>query len=202
MGIEQNTLQSAVFTNGKIEVVEEPPQIIAHRPDLAKGDGTVPEVSAFPPEFTPQQVFIARSVAEKHGSLQNQEWILDDLGQILANYQFDLTKIKGKGRNAGQKAIAVSLEDINFAGEPIVIKARGIGVPSSAQRKAEVTCVSEEKEPLNFDFEAKGQDWELQIQDLSSGLYRITVTAENTGAAPVTPVHDLFEVSNKADYQS
>ena len=198
VGIEQNTLQSAVLQDGKIEVVEDLPKIIEHRPDLIGGDGTVPEISARPPEFKPQQAFLVRSVAETHGSLQNQDWILDDLQQILANYQFDDTAVRGKQRNAGQKAIALTLEDIYFADEPIIIKARGIGLPPSAQLKAEITCVSEQKE----DFEAKGKEWELQINHLLPGLYRITVTAENTGGTPVTPVNDIFEVGNKSDYQS
>lgn len=42
--------------------------------------------------------------------------------------------------------------------------------------------------------------WELEVENLEPGLYRVTVAAETSGDNFVTPVSDLFEVGNKSDY--
>jgi hypothetical protein len=197
VGINQTTLQSATFLKGKIDTVGDLPPIIQNNPGLAEGDGTVPEVSAYPPEFTGQQVLIASSIAEKHGSLQNQSQILTDLLQRLQNSQFDLRVARGRG----QKAIDLTLDDLYFADEPVIVTAKETGISASNSLKAEITCVSDKREPINLDFEGSGQKWELTIEKLPPGLYRIKVKAENSSNSPTTPVNDLFEVGNKSDYQ-
>jgi hypothetical protein len=206
VGINQTTLQSAKLLNGQIKVIGELnkdrsniqdfPPIVQNNIGLAEGDGTVPELSAYPPEFTPQQILIASSIAEKHGSLQNQRQILTDLLQRIQNAQFDLRVARGRG----QKAIDLTLEDIYFTDEPIIINAKETGISASNKLKAEITCVSQQKEPINLDFQGEEQEWELEVKNLQPGLYRIKVEAENSSNPPTTPVNDLFEVGNKSDY--
>jgi hypothetical protein len=198
LGINQTTLQSAILNQGKIETGEDLPPIIQNNPGLAEGDGTVPEVSAYPPEFTGQQILIASAIAEKHGSLQNQSQILTDLLQRLQNSQFDLRIARGRG----QKAIDLTLEDLYFADEPVIITAKEIGISASNSLKAEITCVSNHRQPLNLEFTGSGQKWELAIEKLPPGLYRLKVEAENSSNSPTTPVNDLFEVGKKSDYGS
>ncbi|PSB43223.1 lecithin--cholesterol acyltransferase [Cyanosarcina cf. burmensis CCALA 770] len=197
VGINQTTLQSAIFLNEKIDAIQDLPPIIQNNPGLAKGDGTVPEVSAYPPEFTGQQVLIASSIAEKHGSLQNQSQILTDLLQRLQNSQFDLKVARGRG----QKAINLTLEDIYFTDEPVIINAKEIGISASNKLNAEITCLSEKRESINLGFEGSAQEWKLIVNNLQPGLYRIKVEAENSSNPPTTPVNDLFELGNKSDYQ-
>ena len=200
VGIEQKTFQSAILQAGKIEIVEDLPGIIANRVDLIGGDGTVPEISAFPPEFKSQQILLIRSVAEKHGALQNQDWILDDLQQNLERYQFDDSNVKGKARNAGKQVISLILEDVYFTDEPVVIKAQEIGRSASNKLTAEIFNLTT-KETLERDFASTEKKvWQLNIDPLPAGLYRITVKAETSNNTPVTPVNDLFEVGNKSDY--
>jgi hypothetical protein len=193
VGIRQTTLQSAMLEKGEITTVEDLPQIIENRPDLEGGDGTVPEISAYPPEFDPNQIFIARSIAEKHGGLQAQEQILDDIKEILEKYQFDTRGVRGRG----QKAIDLTLEDIYFTDEIVTITAKS-NIAASNKLKATITCVSEEREPISFDFQGQDNNWTLEVKDLQPGLYRITV--EDKSSSETTPVNDLFEVGNKSDY--
>ena len=200
VGIEQKTFQSAILEDDKIAVVEDLPAIIASQPNLAKGDGTVPEISAFPPEFKKKQAFLIRSVAETHGALQNQDWILDDIQQILERDHFDATGVRAKTRNAGKQAIALLLDDVYFTGEPVIIGAREIGRVASNKLTAEIINLETEAKTIR-DFTNKAEKaWELQIVNLTPGLYRITVTAESS--ATVSTVSDLFEVGDRSDYDS
>ena len=198
LGIEQKTFQSAILEDNKIEVVEDLPAIIADQPSFATGDGTVPEISAFPPEFKKRDAFLIRSVGESHGALQNQDWILDDIQQILERYQFDARRV----RNAGQQAISLLLEDVYFTGEPVIIKANEIGRVPSNKLTAEIVNVKT-KATLTQDLTNTGEKaWELKVENLTPGLYRAIVTAEISGDNSVTPVSDLFEVGDKSDYGS
>ena len=194
VGIRQTTLQSAVLDNGEVTAVKDLPEVIKGRVDLEGGDGTVPEISAYPPEFDPNQIFIARSIAEKHGALQAQKQILEDIKEILERYQFDTRAVRGRG----QKAIDLMLEDIYFTDETVEVTAKS-NIASSSTLTADITCISKKRElePLHV----KGQDniWKFEVKDLQPGLYRITV--EDKGSSQTTPVNDLFEVGNKSDYQ-
>jgi hypothetical protein len=198
LGIRQTTFQSAVLDNGKVTTIEALPEIIKDRRDLASGDGTVPEFSAYPPEFDPSLIFIARSIAEKHGALQGQEQILEDIKEILEKYQFDTSKIRGSVRGKGQKAINLILEDIYFTDETVTITAKS-NIAAANTLTAEIICVSETRDLINRDFQGQDNIWTLELNNLPTGLYRITVSDKNN---ETTPVNDLFEVGNKSDYQA
>lgn len=201
VGIRQTTFQSAVLEDGKITTFEELPDVIRGRTDLEGGDGTVPEISAYPPEFTREQMFVARSISEKHGGLQAQEQILEDIGEILGRYQFDTSKLKGVRQSRGQKAIALMpLEDIYFTDEVIKLTAKS-NIAANSTLIAEINSISELKEPVSISEEFKSQDhtWTLEIQDLPAALYQIKVSSKNS-SDEATPVNDLFEVGNKSDY--
>ena len=203
LGIRQTTFQSAVLEGDKITTYEKLPEIIKGRVDLEGGDGTVPEFSAYPPEFSPNNLFLARLIADKHGALQAQEQILEDITEILGRYQFDTSKIKGaKGaeRGRGQKAIdLMALEDIYFTDEVIKITAKS-KIADSNTLIAEITCVSYSGEAKSFEFQGKNNIWQLEIEGLPTGLYQIVVSDRNGNET--TPVNDLFEVGNKSDYSS
>ena len=200
VGIRQTTFQSAVLEDGEVTTLEELPDVIKGRVDLDGGDGTVPEISAYPPEFSPEQIYLARSIADKHGALQAQKQILEDIGEILGRYQFDTSKIKGVRQSRGQKAIALMpLEDIYFTDEVIKLTAKS-NIASDSTLVVEINSISELEQPVSKSEEIKGQDntWTLEIKDLPAGLYQIKVSSKNGDAA--TPVNDLFEVGNKSDY--
>jgi triacylglycerol esterase/lipase EstA (alpha/beta hydrolase family) len=187
-GIQQPTLQSAELINGQLKVSEQLPKILQTRPDLADGDGTVPQVSAIPIELS--NSFNNNFIAETHGSLQNQSQILEDLRNRLELSQFDASTVR-----APQTAISLALEDLYLA-EPIAMRARVISTPGlvTGKLKAEIASVWGDRPTLQIDFEQREQEWVLAIDDLRSGLYRVTVHTENTSDRAPTPVHDVFEV--------
>ena len=188
-GIQQPTLQSAQLLNGQLTVSEQLPNILQNRPDLSDGDGTVPQVSAIPIELSGS--FNNCFIAERHGSLQNQSQILEDLRNRLELSQFDAATVR-----ASQTAISLALDDLYLVDEPVAMRARVISTPGlvTGKLKAEITSVSDEQPALNLDFEEREQEWVLAIDNLPSGLYRVTVQTENTSVQAPPPVHDLFEV--------
>lgn len=188
-GIQQPTLQSAQLLNGQLTVSEQLPKILQNRPDLSDGDGTVPQVSAIPIELSSS--FNNSFIAERHGSLQNQSQILEDLRNRLELSQFDLGTVRSI-----QTGISLALEDLYLADEAIIIRARVISTPGlvTGKLKAEITSVSEQRPTLNLNFEEREQEWVLAIDDLPPGLYRVKVQAEDSSPQAPTPVHDLFEV--------
>ena len=187
-GIQQPTLQSAELINGKIVASETLPAVLKNRPDLIDGDGTVPQVSAFPIELS--NSLNTHYIAEKHSSLQSQPQILEDLRERLSVSQFNASSVR-----APQGAISVSLDDAYLADEPIVLRSRLLGnaALSATGLNAEITMVSGDAavksiaQPLVQTAEG---DWELAIE-LPVGVYRVTVAADGEG---VSVVHDVFEV--------
>ncbi len=82
VGVQQPTLQSAQFNKkqGELTVSRDLPRIMSQLDHLADGDGTVPQISAFPIEFSDRDVLdIPSFIAESHGSLQSQSDILLNL---------------------------------------------------------------------------------------------------------------------------
>ena len=188
VGVQQPTLQSAVLLDGKLSASEDLPEILQSRPDLSDGDGTVPRISAIPIELS--NSFDNNFIAETHGSLQNQNQILDDLLNRLKLSQFDLGAVR-----ASSSAISVSLDDLYLTSEPIKMRARVISnSPGFGKLKATITSVSYEGTFINLDFKRQEKEWVLAIDDLKPGLYRLQVATENSGEQFPTPVHDLFEV--------
>ncbi len=177
VGVQQPTLQSAELRDSKIVVSKTLPIIMSGLNHLADGDGTVPQISAFPIEFSDRDVLeIPSFIAESHGSLQNQSDILLNLLnklQIAQSPSGTIEDIRGRGKEAGRaiqatKGISLSLEDLYLPNEPIVITARVNPDHSAfARLKARIDCVSAEKPPLNLDFEAQDNKWVLKQDDVT-----------------------------------
>ena len=207
VGIQQPTLQSAELKNGKIEVSRDLPRIMQGKnlDHLADGDGTVPQISAFPIEFSDQDVLeIVSFVAEKHGMLQNQE---DILLSLLNKFQLaetigNIEDIRGRGDEKARsvratRGISLDLEDSYYQDEAITIKAQVNGDTDFSTLKATIESLSNAKPALNLDFETNGSGFVIKPEnlELDSGLYRITVQTDNTAENSPSAVHDLFAVT-------
>ena len=211
VGVQQPTLQSAEFTEGKITVSRELPFVIKNRnlESLADGDGTVPQISGFPIEFSDRDVLeIPSFIAEAHGSLQNQPDILLNLLNKLQISQATgetLEDIRGRGdeksRNirAGRKGLSLFLEDLYLNNEPIIIKAKANPDNSDfGSLKGLITCVSDRRPNVEINFVGNSDQWLSNSESLSldPGLYRIQVSLEKKGEDSPNPVKDLFEVAD------
>jgi hypothetical protein len=208
VGVQQPTLQSAELKDGKIIVSNTLPIIMSGLDRLANGDGTVPQISAFPIEFSDRDLLeIPSFIAETHGSLQNQSDILLNLLnklQIAQSAAGTIEDIRGRGKeesrsiNKGKQGISLSLDDLYLKEEPIVIKAR-VNPDNSAfgSLKAQIEGVSDGTISLHLDFENQGSEWVLKPEELNlaSGLYRIKVETDNRDRNAPNGVCDLFEVA-------
>ncbi len=185
-GVQQPTPQSAELVNGKLIPSETLPAVLKNRPDLMDGDGTVPQISAFPIELSNR--LNTQYIAEKHSALQGQPQILEDIRERLSVSQFDASSVR-----APQGAISVSLDDAYWVDEPIVLRSRLLGNAALTAMgvNAEIMAVSGERKSIVQPLVQAGDgSWELAIE-LPVGVYRVTVAADGEG---VSPVHDVFEV--------
>ena len=195
VGTQQPTMQSVSLENGQLSVNSTLPSGID--PELGSGDGTVPYLSAIPIELS--QEYRETYIAERHGSLQNNPRVLQELRERLRGTQIrSLTEIRGPEVSpaaAERAAISLGLDDLYLADEPVKLSARLIhGDQRFGGLKAEITSVTGDGQSLNLEFHQKGQDWELLLDDLAAGLYRVRVHTDSSSSEAPSPVQDLFEV--------
>ncbi|NET56769.1 MAG: hypothetical protein F6K47_11565 [Symploca sp. SIO2E6] len=196
VGTQQPTMQSVSLENGQLLVNSTLPKGIDL--ELASGDGTVPYLSAIPIELS--QEYRETYIAERHGSLQNNPRVLQELRDRLKATQIKSFDIRGPEVSpaaAERAAISLGLDDLYLADEPVRLSARLIhGEQRFGNLKAEITSVTGDVKPLNLEFQQQGQDWELLLDDLAAGLYRVRVHTDSSNSEAPTPVQDLFEVAD------
>ena len=178
VGTHQPTKQSARLYEGRV-IVEE-----SYMGEDMSGDGTVPYVSATPAEYNDTPMY----AATRHGSLQNADATLVQLNGILTSFYIDLDRFRKGDTSPGLGHISLDLEDMYWAGQPIVMRAR-------ADREVEgleVTLVDADtggevaRRPLVGD----GSGWQRgEFGEVKAGYYRVGVSGES-----LAPAADIFEV--------
>ena len=113
VGIEQQTNLTARLSGGSVVMQED------YKGTVYGGDGTVPRFSAIPPEMSVNPT--AMYAATQHGSLQNADAVIDDLVGVLSGFGFNLVPFD---QVQIQTPVALKVEDVFFAGEPVVVHAR------------------------------------------------------------------------------
>jgi hypothetical protein len=115
-----------------------------------------------------------------------------------------LDEIRAPGESAAaadRPAIALDLEDLYAAGEPVTLRARLVnveGAPGALQARIEPTTAPSAASPSARRFTEAQDGWTLQVEGLPPGLYRVQVRTEKAGPLAPPPVHDLFEVGEAA----
>jgi pimeloyl-ACP methyl ester carboxylesterase len=194
VGVGQTTLQSAVLAGDVLTASARMPDWVKNKAAHAGGDGTVPRASAVPLEFSAEA--LESYVGERHGSLQRNEYVLDDFCERLRTMQAGgLEEFRGPIKAARQRrTIDLQVEDLFLPGEPVLIRARmSDGGALAGGLVAKVTPVVGEPRELRFGDGTDG--WELKLEGLAAGLYRVWVRGEMGGAAAPTPVREVFEVA-------
>jgi hypothetical protein len=203
VGTCQTTMQSAVLTGGGVTVSPELPSWID--PLLSDGDGTVPRASAIPIELS--DAYQDSFVPERHGSLQCNPSVLDDVRGRLEQMQVrGLREIRTPDESnttpTKRPAIALDLDDLYLAAEPVILHARLVnlhGSPTIVRAKIELVNAPTAVSGPAFEFtETNDGDWTLEVEGLTSGLYRVEVRTAQAGPSAPPPVHDLFEVAGPA----
>jgi pimeloyl-ACP methyl ester carboxylesterase len=198
VGTVQPTMQSATFDGHAVKIFADLPPIIDSL--LAEGDGTVPRASAIPIELSNSDR--ATFVPEHHGSLQCNLSVLNDVRGRLEQMQavgLDAVRAPGKEPIAPEgSGIALSLEDLYTADEPVTICARTVNARvETSPLRALIEAIDA---PENASRElVQGLDekngWSFNLVGLSPGLYRVQIRASEEGPFAPPPVQDLFEIA-------
>jgi len=204
VGTRQPTLQSAVLAGGRVTAGAELPSWID--PLLTDGDGTVPRASAIPIELS--DAYRDSFVPERHGSLQCNRSVLDDVRGRLEQMQVrGLRAVRGPEESpaaAERPAIALDLDDLYVAGEPVTLRAGLVnaqGAPGPLRARIEPVAVSSAGATVAaaaLEFTEGPDGWTLAPEELPPGLYRVEVRTAKAGPLAPPPVHDLFEVVETA----
>ncbi|TBA29347.1 lipase/acyltransferase domain-containing protein [Rhizobium ruizarguesonis] len=196
VGTRQPTKQSAILKDGKVIVGLAMPSWIDA--GLDGGDGTVPRASAIPIELSDS--YRNSFVPERHGSLQCNRSVLDDVkGRLEQTQVRDMRKIRGpedRILTTGQAALSLDLEDLYLADEPITFRAKLLDAKNAFGKvHALIEPVDALVSRQNIDFVEAEDGWAVTLDGLPPGLYRIHVRTAEGGPLAPHPVRDLFEVA-------
>src|SRR5262249_15205855 len=195
VGTQQPTLQSAALTNGQLMMSRQLPAEIDVL--LDDGDGTVPYLSAIPIELSHE--YRESFIAERHGSLQNNRHLLNDVRNRLHRMQIQgLGAIRGaeiSREAAGRAAISVDLDDLYLADEPVELRARLVNMRVHPRALiARIEPIAAAGSTIEAEFPEVDDRWVLAADALPPGLFRVEVRTRESGPQAPSPVHDLLEV--------
>ncbi len=175
IGWEQPTVQSAVRAREGVRLL----RTIEGQDE--QGDGTVPRVSAQPPEWTdPAQGMFT---PETHASLQNHPAVLDHLRGVLTAGALDL----GRRR---LPAVSIDIADLFAEQEPVVM--RGRAEVRTARLQVDVTDTDSGQAVGAVELGRPDSDgWRAaELAPLPPGIYRARLSSPADRAA----VTDVFAV--------
>ncbi len=192
VGTRQKTFQFAELSGTDITLGWEVPSWIG-ADYLGYGDGTVPRISAIPIELSGD--YRETYIAERHGSLQNNQSILYDLIERLKQMQATTKEIRGSDPALEKPSLSLEIDDLYLQSEPIELRAEIFKSDYSSGLEAFIEPVNLDAESKTFAFQKQDNQWTLVIDNLEPGLYRIEVRPSQLGAGSLQSVHDIFEVA-------
>ncbi|AWN52183.1 lecithin--cholesterol acyltransferase [Methylobacterium sp. 17Sr1-1] len=200
VGTRQPTSQSAVLKDRRVAASLEVPSWMD--PTLADGDGTVPRASAIPIELS--DAYRDSFVPERHGSLQCNRSVLDDLrGRLEQTQVRGLREIRAPVESsvaAERPGLALELDDLYLADEPVTFRARlvntmqPLGPLQAIIEPVDAPAIAAKQ---TLDFAEAADSWTLTVEGLPPGLYRLRARTTKGGPFAPQPVHDLFEIAGR-----
>jgi len=194
VGTAQTTALSAHMIAGNVTTSFDLP--VWMQAELGEGDGTVPRPSAIPLEM---KQAMETYLAVRHGSIQRHPQVLDDLRHRLARMQApELGAIRAPGALGATERpdLTLDVDDVFARDEPVRIEARIHG--DSGHLGALVATIGRAEgsaKPAVHPMIPTGSAWRVQASGLSSGLYRVEVSAKPGGPHAPLPVQELFAVA-------
>ncbi|MDT2007338.1 hypothetical protein FXW78_27635 [Rhodococcus opacus] len=186
IGDFQPTKWAARLAGNKVET------LTVRGPGENGGDGTVPKLSSIPHELMTGWKNAA-FFSQKHGSLQNDDPVLDHVGGILTTAVLAPPNVFP----AVNESVALLVDDVTTA-EPLVIRARtGAEAARLVATVEPVAGGPSQQHPLSTTVDGWRQ---TSLDGLTAQDYRITVRAP--GVHPVTDVAsvvDLDEIARSVD---
>ena len=169
VGVAQETTLSARLASDKVQMLP------TYKGEALGGDGTVPRVSAIPIELSANPTS-AMYAGTQHGSLQNADAVVTHLTGLLSGLGLDLG-----GFRKPKVQVALEVEDVYFAGEPVTVRAR----PSKPDAKLTATLWrSGEGRPVATAQMPAAGDWRnAEFAPPAAGAYRVTISGEEVETA-------------------
>jgi len=178
-GIFQPTSQSARLTTNGLQMLR------TYRGTDQGGDGTVPSVSATPLELSNMDLEVY--VRERHASLQNADFSLDQILGIIRRQRIDQSQLYAPGTG-----ISLDIDDVALAGDPFI--ARALSEQPFAELVSEVQDATSGRHVASAAMREDTDGWHrAEFGTLAQGTYRIRVRAADPGQA-ISPVTDVFTV--------
>jgi pimeloyl-ACP methyl ester carboxylesterase len=195
-GIAQPTLQSVTLKNKTLVAARAQPSWIDA--SLEGGDGTVPRVSATPIELS--KSYRETFFAERHGSLQNNSYCLDDLMERLKQIQSEgLEDIQGSWTKSDLESrgkISLDLDPLYLRDEPVRLRARLLDGAEHNSLRAYIARVGASSPAREFAFTESSDGLELTLEGLEAGTYRVRVESILAAANAPIDVSDVFDVAD------
>lgn len=180
VGIAQQTFQSARLAGRRVEL------LTSHEGRDRGGDGTVPQVSATPIEYSQERNQMY--AATQHASLQNADAVLTQIDGLINSFYFDLGRFRR--REITRTTVALEVEDLYWTGEPVRVRAR----PEREEVQLTATLTNSDTgavvatQPLRPGTEG----WQsAEFVPPVAGAYRVEVR----GGADVEPAEDALAVA-------
>jgi len=189
VGIRQKTWQSARLDDGRVRLLH------TRQGEDPRGDGTVPRMSATPPEYGNRHLEVFAST--RHASLQNADSVLVDLEGIVTGFAFDQDHwLSGQsGRRLAE--LSLEVEDLYLDSEPIRVRVEAsLERPLELEARVRASGPGDVVRQIPLATDGEG-GFTCEIPPLGAGAYELTVHGEG-----VMPVMDALAVSRAPSNQS
>jgi hypothetical protein len=184
VGISQHTNLTGRLAGASVTMLQ------TYKGEELGGDGTVPRFSAIPLELS-QNPASAMYAATQHGSLQNADAVINDLIGLLSGFSIDLGSFREFKITT---PVALEVEDVFFANDPIVVRARPSLNGDNLVLQASLWRSGATKPLAQENLQAASGDWyRAEFAPPGPGAYRVTVTGPK-----VETVEDSFVVAEIA----
>ena len=165
VGVAQQTNLSAKLSGDKVALLK------TYKGEAIGGDGTVPRFSAIPIEMSEKPSAFYEGT--QHGSLQNADPVIFYLTSLLSGLNLELGVFK-----KSKVRVALEVEDIFFAGEPVLVRARPN--QDDVQLNATLTGSSEDLPVITVPLIPIDAEWlGVEFAPPTAGVYRVTVSGTN-----------------------
>lgn len=171
VGVRQPTPTTARVTTDRVLALN------TYQGDDLAGDATVPLTGATP-AGTPMDSNTLRRIADKHGNLQRNRAVLDEIESVL-------TARPIRPRASRDVHPSVDTPELVLAGQPVPVD---VTLPVGERHGIQITVVNEQGDLIESRSPRPTRgNVHTVLTDLAPGAYTITVTGRGS-ASPVSPV--------------
>lgn len=172
VGIHQPTATTARLSGSRIDLIN------AYQAEDLYGDATVPIVAASRPDV-PMDSPLLRRVPDKHGNLQRNRAVLDEVHGILTASPVSV-------RAPHTTALHVDTPDLVLAGKPLPVQ---VATTGDAGHPVRITVTAENHRMVDSRVTRPraGAPATIHVEDLPPGAYTVDITGV-TPSSPIAPV--------------